>query len=121
MCLSSVCVCDYHTITSISSLLCSAAVLPVSPASSEPTSCATSSPNPVETALVTTSGRYQWDMCTGLMCIIDVIEDRLVTVCQVSDSIVAVYKGMVTVSPSTTADSSGSERRDPHYKRACSL
>ena len=62
-----VCVCDYYTITSINSLLCSAALLPVSPASSEPTSGTASPPNPIETAPVNTRGRYQWDMCTGVM------------------------------------------------------
>ena len=56
---------DYHAITSISFLLCSAALLPVSPASSEPTSGTASPPNLMETAPVNTSGRYQWEMCTS--------------------------------------------------------
>ena len=62
-----VCVCDYYTITSINSLLCSAALLPVSPASSEPISGTASSPNPIETAPVNTRGGYQWEMYTELM------------------------------------------------------
>ena len=64
-----VCVSDYHTIAGITSLLCSAAVIPVSPASSEPISGTASPPNPMETAPVNTRGGYQWDMCTGVLCV----------------------------------------------------
>ena len=47
---------DHHTITSITSFLCSAA-LPAPPASFEPISGTATSPSPMETTPVITSGR----------------------------------------------------------------
>ena len=70
---------DYYTITSINSLLCSAALLPVSPASSKPTSGTASPPSPMETAPVYTTGIGTSGTCAlaGLLCMY-VIGDRTV-------------------------------------------
>ena len=74
-----VCVSDYHTIAGITSLLCSAAVIPVSPASSEPISGTASPPNPMETAPVNTTGIGTSGTCAlaGLLCMY-VIGERTV-------------------------------------------
>ena len=110
---------DYYTIISINSLFCSAALLPVSPASSEPILGTASPPNPMETAPVYTTGIGTSGTCAlaGLLCMY-VIGERTVYTHSAVYCMLEWWQS--ERSPSHTADSSGSEQRDPLYKGACS-
>ena len=105
----------------------SAALLPVSPASSEPISGTASSPSPMETAPVNTRGRYQWDMCTSwvavYVCDWGAYSLHTLASCRQHSGAVYCMLGWWESErcPTRTADSSGSERCDPPYKGACSL
>ena len=65
----SICYVAMWCVTVATFLLCVVAIPPVSPTFSKPDSGAAKSPSPVhvETATVNTRGRYQFELCTGLL------------------------------------------------------